>query len=244
MTWIRGRNILDPPYNKTPVDIFIAVRTRQLVAYRDYHSFYPDPNEPRGMQRYFYFISYHQGDKLCEPRGTRDRLGGLRYQRDWMEDWLSKTDEEILKDDAESLEWHRRTGASLPVFESIIERRRQYQEKLSKMAPEIERLEMEFEAIDPLPSYLSAKQQEEITAELLECAYRIEEVENWVRPPRKEDKKSSLSHTYARARELKPKIENLYNLMVRENRPIPHTTVERLRQTAIDVIEDDPPASS
>jgi hypothetical protein len=173
--WQRGKELLEPPYGKTPLNIYSAVVSGQLVPYENYLSMYPDPNEPQHMRRYFYFM---------EPRKTRDRLAGLRNQRGLLQNALPKTDDEIRREDAEEVEWCRRTGASSLVFRSIEERRGRWRDDLTGIAPEIERLEAE---LDPTKAWLScatlsARMQDEVTAALLECFYCKENIDEWANP--------------------------------------------------------------
>ncbi len=166
--WIKGIDILESPYSRTRPDLYVSVKNGNVVPYENFRTLYPDPCEPPGMQRFFYFHDHTL---------TRDKLGYKRYQREWLRNWLSQPDNEILKEDAEDAERHSRMGLS-KVYEGIEERRTRREAELVKLEQEIKELEPK---LDPAVAWsglnLSAEQQEELTTRFLECYYRKEEID-------------------------------------------------------------------
>jgi hypothetical protein len=74
---------------------------------------------------------------------------------------------------------------------------------------------------------------ETVITELLNALYEKEEV-------RRFGKSAFDPKAIARGKELQSKIENLYKLMLQEHKPIQNSTVDQLRTTAVEIIEDAP----
>ena len=176
MKWIRGKDLLNPPHRKTPAQIFGAA-TEGLIVPR-----IPD----QSTDLYFSEPGGHKGTRRLFPSYEFDKayntLGGLCYQREWLQRWLSRTDEENQKDD----DADRQPG---DVIEEISEKRARHEKKLEKIQPQIRELET---LLAPtriwkviVPS-LSPQGQEDLMNRVLEAYYLTEEIEEWKLAPERD----------------------------------------------------------
>lgn len=93
MKWTQGKDLLNPPYSKTPAEIFEAATEGVIVPRIPCQpTLYPDPGEHNETRR---LLPTHEFDKAY------DEPGHLRFQRGWLKRWLSKTDGENQREEAE-----------------------------------------------------------------------------------------------------------------------------------------------
>jgi hypothetical protein len=156
---LQGKDLLGPPFNLTRNDLFALVRSGRLVPYRKYNSLYPDPTEPPGCERIL---------PRYEQRQIYDKLRWARYQRKWIQDWLTKSPEERQAEPV----------SSPPSDQEYVGRLRQYE-------IEIPGYENKLDPSQVWQGEFGPRYQEEIFDSLEAAWYLDKDIQNCPTPERK-----------------------------------------------------------
>ncbi len=170
--WIKGRELLEPPYNLTRRDIFNAVKEGILVPWES-----PDGDQTNRVWRVFPNDDLH--DEFMNLSLLQDKLE--RAQK-----WSIKSDEDCIEAHKHDLDLEWVGECPLADLETFInhvlpEMRRRESQALQELPPQIRRLEEElapnrvWKNLDIGPA-----QQEALMEKLLDAWYPKDQVSMWI----------------------------------------------------------------
>lgn len=135
MNWLSMNDLLEPPYNSTIVTIFKYVQSGRLVPYEEAISIFSVPDYP-GKDRMVPRVV------ISEHRHIVDQLSSARYQAESLRERLSRSDEDILRKDAEWVEAMLRiNGVATPDPGPMSERRDEWHSSLAEHEAKVQDLE-------------------------------------------------------------------------------------------------------